>query len=92
MARIIQKIPNYLKSHFDPNSSEFVTQQDLLDIPFVKTYRMMDVNSSVPDPYFHQYSLNGNILIVEAFGGKYSHEIGLINDISNLTLPKWNET
>ena len=92
MARITQMIPNYLKSHFKSSSSEFETQDDLLDVPFVKTYMIKGGDPFVPDPYFYQYSLNGNILIVETFGGKYSHEIGIVNDVSKLTLPKWSET
>jgi hypothetical protein len=87
MAKITQYIPSFFGNTLIPCVENFDTQCELLEIPFVKNFRI-SVNGK-PDRYFLRYSLhNNNILMVETCYG-YSFIIGFIIGHHNLTLPKW---
>ena len=96
MPKITTIVPLFMNDYVKDETFNFVHQEDLLELLFVKVWKMGNgLDSHKVDPNFHRYSLKGDTLMVESFGGKYSHEIGVIDDTRNLNLPKWvlaNET
>ena len=82
MATITRKVPWGDVAVF---KATFSTQEELLDIDFVKNYRLTENGKN--DKYFHRYSLNGNSLVVECNGGNNWFYIGDIDDTSMLNLP-----
>ena len=87
MANIKQNMPYFFSQKFPPAIVEFNSQDELLEIPFVKRYRI-DIDGK-PDEYFHRYSLDKNNLLVEMCGGAGFFVIGFITGDHNLNLPKW---
>lgn len=89
MATIIQHIPAFF-SGIEPDIVKFDTQDELLEIDFVKNYSVdKRFGEETRDEYFHQYSLDGDKLMAECNGGKCWFVIGFIDDTSNLNLPEW---
>jgi len=86
MANIKRFIPSLLSDSYDSEISEFETQYELLEIPFVKKLRT--TFDGKPDKTFIRYSLDGNNLMVETCYGQ-SFIVGTITGKHNLTLPKW---
>ena len=89
MATIRQHIPAFFEG-MPQSVIEFDTQEELLDIPFVRAFRVTEGAEDTPDPYFYRYSIaEGDKLMVEIRGGKAWFVIGHLDDISNLNLPDW---
>jgi hypothetical protein len=86
MASITRYIPPLLEDVYTPEICEFITQDELLEIPFVKTFRID--SKGYTDRYFYRYSLDGKKLMVESRRG-FSFCVGSIKGKHNLTLPKW---
>ena len=84
MAHIKQFTPKIFQND-NPIIAEFNSTHELLNIPFVRKFAE-DLHGE-PDFYFHRYSISGNNLIVECNDGKYKWVIGVIDDISKVTLP-----
>ena len=93
MAIIKQHVPNFFDTII-PAVNDFNTLGDLLEIPFVKMYRLNFKGE--PDEYFYRYSLSSdnNILLAEIFQGEKYVIVGYIIGDHNLQLPKrvLNET
>lgn len=87
MPKITTIVPPFVADRIQVQEFYFETQQELLEIDYVKSFRIR-MNDTL-DLHFHQYSLKGDILMVETFGGKFAHEIAIIDDVRFLTLPKW---
>lgn len=89
MATIRQRIPAFF-SGIEPDIVEFNTQDELLEIDFVRNFSIdRRFGEETPDEYFHQYSLSGNNLMAEVNGGKSWFVIGTLDDTSMLNLPEW---
>lgn len=87
MAFIRQHVPKFFDV-LSPTIAEFNSTEELLEIPFVKMYRL-DTNGE-PDDYFHRYSLDSkNTLIVEMDKGKFHTIVGFITGSHNLNLPSF---
>ena len=85
VARIKRFVPQLLSEIFPEEVAEFKTQDELLEIHFVKTFRF-DMNGK-PDRYFYRYVLDGDKLMVETTKGFLSM-VGSITGNHNLTLHK----
>ena len=85
MASIKRFVPQLLSEIFPEEVTEFKTQDELLEIHFVKTFRL-DKNGK-PDRYFYRYVLDGDKLMVETTKG-FSTMVGSITGNHNLTLHK----
>ena len=91
MATIRQRIPNYV-SGVDPETVEFQTLDDLLDIPFVKIWKE---NGLCRDNNFYQYSVSeehwGTVLMAEYNSGIKWWVVGTMKGITGkeLGLPEW---
>ena len=89
MASIKQHIPNYV-SGVDPETVEFNTLSELLDISFVKHWR------DWTDRSFHQYSVCeeswGTVLMAEYNNGTKWWVVGYLKDTNRveLGLLDWN--
>jgi len=95
MATFTKFIPKFMYGYFDAAEYEFNTQEELLALPCVSCWTQKLYHDSCQDEdrditLFHQFSLKGDILVVESSGGKYSIEIGKLSDVSMLSLPEWN--
>lgn len=86
MASIKRYIPPLLSDVYTQEICNFTTQEELIEIPFVKTFRIETEN--IADKYFYRYSLDGDNLMVETRNG-FSFVVGFISGKHNLTFPKW---
>ena len=87
MPKITTIVPPFVAGYIEEREFHFETQQELLELDFVKSFRVQ--NNDELDMHFHQYSLDGNTLMVETLGGKFAHKVATIDDVRSLTLPKW---
>jgi hypothetical protein len=88
MAFIKENIPPF----FDilaPEIAEFNSQDELLEIPFVKRFRIDHEGND--DIFFYRYSLfDTNKLLVEICNGKSNFVVGFLSgNYTFLHLPKW---
>lgn len=85
VASIKRFVPQLLSEIFPEEVAEFKNQEELLEIHFVKTFRL-DKNGK-SDRYFYRYVLDGDKLMVETIIG-FSTMVGSITGTHNLTLHK----
>ncbi len=80
---IRQHIPAFITG-IKPKTVNFKTQDDLLNIDFVK--------QKIIEKFF-QFSISGNILMAEYDNGEYYFVIGYLKHIENtpLNLPLWSK-
>ena len=91
MAKIRQYIPGFI-SGVEPETREFNTLEELLDIPWVSRFKTKE-----PKPgYFHQYSVSRDdsqpLLVAEVEGGTKQWVVGYLDDKHGVcdALPEWN--
>lgn len=84
MAKIVQNVPK-LFENFKPLIVEFHTTEELLNIPFVKTFSINGFG--VNDIHFKRYCKSNNDLIVEGVIDNFYWVIGTIDDMSGVDLP-----
>ena len=89
MAKITQYYPTFYTG-FEPKTVEFNTQEELLNIDWVKSWSK--------EKNFYRYSIILNdepdgrsTLMAEYDNGEKWYVMAFIDDASNLTLPEWSE-
>ena len=87
MATIREYLPPFMLDG-EAHIVEFNTQEELLDIPFVKKFSVDDTGKK--DSHFQRYILMENMLMVEVEGERV-YAVGTLSDVSMLTLPKRDE-
>ena len=84
MPKIRRHIPNFVDIDEEPETVEFSTTKELLEIPFVKSFSDSD---------FYKFSIADHpddpLLIEEYDEGRKWYVVGHIDDISNLDLSEW---
>lgn len=90
MASITQHIPSFFEG-IEPSIEIFVTEAELLAIPFVRNFSIdTRFGDEQEETFFCRYSLNGNILMADCgHGCNISYVIGTISDTNGLNLPEW---
>jgi hypothetical protein len=92
MSVFTKLVPKMLSAYSEEENFEFSSEGELLHLPCVACWTQpVTPHQKQNDSYFHRFSLKGYVLVVETFGGKYHHDIGVLSDITGLTLPKWTE-
>ena len=86
MANIRQYFPPFMLDE-KPKIVEFNTQEELLQIPFVRHFSINETTNT-KDPQFYRYSLRGDMLMVEILNGDKAYAVGRVSDTSMLTLPE----
>lgn len=82
MSKIRQHIPGFV-SGMDPETSEFTTTEELLNIPWIKKLSKFK--------YFTRFSLSDHHLMIE-LGPDIYYVVGTIDNIENINLPKWERS
>ena len=85
-------LPEILSGYFDIEEFEFFSEEELLNLPCVASWTKPTTPHDDKNPYFHQFSLRGNDLMVESFGGRYWCKIGKVSSTKGLTLPELKES
>ena len=86
MANIRQYFPPFMLDE-KPRIVEFTTQEELLQIPFVRRFSINEITNA-QDPHFYRYVLRGDVLMVEVLDGEKAYAVGHVSDRSMLTFPE----
>jgi hypothetical protein len=80
MSKITKHYPNWSEG-FEDLTAEFGSTEELLEVPFVKSFRTHEG--------FSQFSIDGAYLMAEYHHGEEWWVVGRIEGVSEVQLPKW---
>jgi hypothetical protein len=92
MKAIIQYLPNFMEvKGILPESANFETLEELLNIPWVKRWEG-NTESTMPSLIFHRFSLSdAHNLMAEFNENEVWFIVGAIDNVEGLALPHWDE-